>query len=828
MKKIILCILAASALTLGFSSCSMILGMAGIKSTKSNPSAATSATPTLSAYKITAAGSRTDSKGNALAANAQPMGGAVSTALSRMQLYVGGATYGSSNSSVLDLSAGPTTPTVYKAQAAAQTDWITYPHASTAARLNAGGRQSVVSIVFIPTTSYTGSSNMSSIGATGTAKLVNWDGTTQTTNAFDSSQSITVNWLTSDNNNRYNQINQAVVSIAAGDIDGDGKDEIAFCVGNYFAVVDDDLLTILYQGYLSPNGGADADSGHFHPSCVAAGDIKNDGGTEFVTTYGNEKTTEGNYAVFGWSGSAVTSIASGDLGNGSCVLSYANVAIGDIDGSGTKDVVFGGHNSNSACGLLAADWDSATGRLVWMSGSYVDSNTNWNWNHNPVPALVCFCPSGTTATSTATAVPLKYDVLLGITVLAYTAASGSYAAAFSGNQSNINLPTCTDVVAGDVYYSYNDQGAQSQLISLSSLSDTLEVYGLDQNGAFGLRQSLPVSYVSPNYWSTMSLALADFEGKSLVLQYVSHVVKYSNPQVVAVLASPPYYANATETGSFGNGGTTFGTTTSISASESSSFTVSAGMAYGGEAEAPMEGDAAKTSDKVTITASVTAGFQFEQEMSYSHSYTTIAGQDSVIYTSVPFDEYTYTILSAPNSSTVGKTETMDYPQQPQLINMERNEFNSLPSNTLQIGSSVLVHTLGVPGSYASKSAIKAACAATVGGMYDGSGVSVSIGDGQLTTDKIEYTSTATTNFGTSIDIEAESENVVAGVLFGATMGLSLNFELTIGTSSSTEVEGVVPAALSTDAGFTFGVGLYSIKNTSIQPSPFLVATYWVQ
>jgi hypothetical protein len=362
------------------------------------------------------------------------------------------------------------------------------------------------------------------------------------------------------------------------------------------------------------------------------------------------------------------------------------------------------------------------------------------------------------------------------------------------------------------------------------LSDTLEVYGLDQNGAFGLRQSLPVSYVSPNYWSTMSLAMADFEGKSLVLQYVSHVIKYSNPQVVAVLASPPYYTDSNGSSSFGNAGTTFGTTTSTSTSEGSSFTVSAGMAYGGEAEAPMEGDAAKTSDKVTISASVTAGFQFEQTMSYTHSYTTMAGQDSVIYTSVPFDEYTYTILSAPNSSTVGKTETIDYPQQPQLINMERNEFNSLPDNTLQIGSSVLVHTLGVPGSYASKSAIATACGVLppLSGMYDATGVSASSGDGQLTTDTIEYQKGATDSFGSSISIEAESENVVAGVLFGASMGLSVDFELSISTSSSTEVEGAVPAVLPTDKGFTFGVGLYSIKNTSIQPGPFLVATYWVQ
>ncbi len=801
MKKTPFALCIASLLALALASCNMLSNMTGIAAAGKNHGAS------LEAYGFHAVSPR--------AGNAQPMGLPLSTPRPRQQVYLGGAAYNGSKSNILDISAGNAVASAVPfSQSASETSWMTFPHASAGAHLSsASGTQSVVTVVFYPSDTNWNYASAQTIGLDGTVKLVSWDGKSQAIHSFGSGQKVTIGWPESGASTF--EMNQSVVSIAAGDVNGDGKDEIGFCAGNYFVVMASDLEAILYQGYVSP-GDAAAARTYFHPSRVAAGDIKNDGGCEFVATYGNDGASgAGSAAIFGYDGSKVGAIASVSLSNASCILKFANVAIGDIDGDGYNEAVFGGKSSSNSYGLIAARWSS--GSLGFFDAAYTSGSPNWSFR--PVPPLAVFNPYGTSVAN-----PKDY-IFFGDSMVGY--GSSAFSAAFTSGDA-VESVTVTDAVAGCFYHGWSGHEDQSQLAILSTNTSWMKIYGLDDTGKFKNLQTISVGYTSP-FPSTMSLCAADLQGDSVVLKFIDHQLRYSAPTIVSALASPPYYEDATDVSSFGNAGTSLGNTTSFTASEAASFTIKASFSIGGEGEAPLEGDLAKSNNKNTIEFGFSAGFQFEQEMSYTHAYETMAGQDSVVFACIPYDEYKYTIMSDPSAANIGKTIVIAVPQAAQVINMERGVFNALPGNTLQVGSNVFVHTLGVPGSYMTKSQLDAACDRLgIKVMYDASGVSVSVGDGQLSKSAISYTDSKAATFGTQLSVTTSSEEVLACVLWGTSLGIDINTEFSIGVSDTTEVEGVVPSAKSSDKPFKFGIGLVNKKDVSLQPGSFMVATYWVE
>jgi len=113
-------------------------------------------------------------------------------------------------------------------------------------------------------------------------------------------------------------------------------------------------------------------------------------------------------------------------------------------------------------------------------------------------------------------------------------------------------------------------------------------------------------------------------------------------------------------------------------------------------------------------------------------------------------------------------------------------------------------------------------------MYDPTGMTAPVGNSQLTTDTVCISQSKGTKMGTGLSIEASEEDVVLGVLFGASIGFSADFEYTVTTTDSTEISGTLPGINSSDSVFQFGIAGYNYKDTAIQTNPFFVVTYWVQ
>lgn len=762
------------------------------------------AAPSLNDYKIIPVGAR-----NTAASN--PYGSTVSTPLPLKQLYFDGASYSGADVNLVGYT-GTSPKILHQETNASASGWSkSYPHASTAARLGSGNKESIVSVVFVPDAAIAASTTHVS----GKIELVVWDGSVEKTyhpsfrngGAFDLYR---CNW----GGTLYYDLN-AKISAASGDLTGDGKDEIGFCVDNRFIILDGNLSTVLYDGWATSSDAADTDITQMHPSRVAAGDLKGDGSTEFVVTYGSSKIGSiAYYRIFG--GSSPSIISSGTLAQGVCPYSlmYANVALGDIDGDGRKEVLFAGRKdlTGNDCVLVAAAWDASSSGLKFFQNGFAVGNSDGGlWGFHSIAPLVAFNPDEKTAVK-------RELVLVWNSIVAYDSSAKTFSLGYKG-LSYISLPVYTNVAAADLNYDHQDE-----LISMSSVGGAgIETWSLGTGNSF-TKTTLSVPITGTDYYP--SLCAADLEGNSLTLRFKSQTVKYSNPSIVAVLASPPYYADAASNPAMGNTGTTFGTKKDTSNTSSTSFSVSASMTFGAEAEAPLEGDALKLRTTATLGASFTYAFESERETSCGHYFTYITGKDAVIFSCVPFDVYTYEILSAPNSATAGRTMTVDFPRDPQLIMMDRLAFNALPNNPLQVGSSVLVHTLGQPKSYRNHDAVVQLCASD-GDMYDDEGMtSPSDGNG-IETSSVSSTNVNSKRVGTGASIVLSREAVVLGVVFGQELGFDTSFDYTVKTSTSTEISGSVPGINDSDSPFWFGIAGYKLTDTSVQPNPFLVVTYWV-
>jgi hypothetical protein len=116
---------------------------------------------------------------------------------------------------------------------------------------------------------------------------------------------------------------------------------------------------------------------------------------------------------------------------------------------------------------------------------------------------------------------------------------------------------------------------------------------------------------------------------------------FTDPQVIAVLASPPYFDGINEDG---DGGTSFGY--SKSSGSSNSFGFSVGTSVGYEWSAPF--GLASAEFEVSVTSSFSWAQSSSVEISESWGWNNPIAQDLAGFTAIPFDVYYYEVLKSPS------------------------------------------------------------------------------------------------------------------------------------------------------------------------------------
>jgi len=330
----------------------------------------------------------------------------------------------------------------------------------------------------------------------------------------------------------------------------------------------------------------------------------------------------------------------------------------------------------------------------------------------------------------------------------------------------------------------------------------------------------------------------------VMLRYTNeHRLDFTEPIVLAVLAAPPC--------EFGIGqntdacATAWGSATSATAERTYKVTVSGSASFGiGAAGA---GGSFKRKGKLSFEAS--HEWSKSYELTRSLSFTTGPLEDSVVFTAVPIDRYSYETITSTDPAELGVRYSIDLPRSVIQLIAERNFYNAnIQPDALHIDERVFTHVPGRVSSYPTASEKDATLlrersrlsdarytlfdpllsmfdpVEALGGMETGP---ISVGQGSGATELgLEYVETYGQGNALELAFEFESETAY-GALVGWSVGLAGERTLSISHGDSTTYAGTIgsiDSAHFADNRYEFGLFVYL---QALDGQEFEVVNFWV-
>ncbi len=619
---------------------------------------------------------------------------------------------------------------------------------------------------------------------------------------------------------------------ANGDTDGDGCDEII--------LRDDTSVYILDVG---AKGETCAVAGHktydTSVSSVAAGDCDGDGIDEFaVCRLPESGSSDALFAVYDSDfGDPITSPEFTAQKNSF----FSEACFGDFDGDHFDELCVA-----SAYASITADmYDFGTGTIT--KANTIVNAVNYLGGNPGTEDAYRICP---------VAVDIDGNGLdeLHLECLVYKnpmTSSTDYWNAFEGwNGAHTGDWSIVNVAAGDVDCNETEPGVsdgREDLVFVSSSAyensvATLQVIGLNSSDGIVAKKTDVAIGTATHPAVGIALAVGNVDNDSSRVKYAGHELKYTDPVVLAVLVSPPYYASIAEedgdyAGNYKNWTTYFGQSKADGVSDSASvgFSIGASLEY--------EQDLSVFGIKIgSVKASVafTNNTSWEWNTTYSITesiqYNCAGGEDKVIFTSVPMDEYSYEVLySTDPDDKVGSILKINIPRKFDTYMVTREFYNSNNGDLADIDSTVVEHTLGQPKTYP-----------TAGDKID-----TLKRNGGYATDKAHQASQAGDNStagstGLEIAVESGKEETVScdfdltasvgagagGWILMANAGFSTGFSYSTSTTVGTKFGGTVgylPTKYYNDTSYKYSSGLFVYPYTDERTlRKYWIVNYWVE
>ena len=302
---------------------------------------------------------------------------------------------------------------------------------------------------------------------------------------------------------------------------------------------------------------------------------------------------------------------------------------------------------------------------------------------------------------------------------------------------------------------------------------------------------------------------------------------FTEPIVLAVLAAPPCWDEGIQvtdvcqtswgSGSLVGGNSSYGHQVTARGYVTTDLTV----------DLPFVGDVG-----VEITKSVSTSLGYEVSLGYETirtiTYTTGAMEDTVVATVIPYDQYTYTVMSHPTyPDMVGEEMQVTIPRSPRTIQIERRFFNEAVAGTgVNIGNEVFKHSIGNPDSYPTRSEMEDTISA-IGRKVGPVDVGASNGNTSVEiSDELVSGFTASMSIGYETEVKTDGGVPEIGFAVGEESTAALGF--TVG--STVVFTGVVgdmpPETFSLDKGYSYGLFAYTQRARNGQR--FQVVNYWVE
>ena len=274
---------------------------------------------------------------------------------------------------------------------------------------------------------------------------------------------------------------------------------------------------------------------------------------------------------------------------------------------------------------------------------------------------------------------------------------------------------------------------------------------------------------------SFSLPNTDDDDTTILRYTGEHYYTYADPEVLAVLASPPYFAdlaNGDDDSQMIESSTSYATTKGEGSGTSYSNSFSVGVYTSWEKTWSILGvELASAEAEFSINNTFTWETQKTSSLEYEVTYSTMAGLDTVVLYSMPIETYVYE-ATMPDGTTQTMTVNIPYEPSVQTIALEKyEEIRAAYSDILADVSSALTHTVGDPGSYASSiSSLPAGRTQTL--AFNGNPSTIGQGSQNTQEQSISMTSEEENSFNYEFAVETKAGAGMGGVKVGVTAGYS--------------------------------------------------------
>ena len=557
-----------------------------------------------------------------------------------------------------------------------------------------------------------------------------------------------------------------MVSLSAADYDKDGIDDLAVSWGYFgsgaiqpsratimMGADNNKMMTRKYSFDLK-SGGTD-----IYRASFTAGDVDNDGYNELVMggSLANSDRNSRYLAVYEWNGSGFSIVAEQNFKlfeeeNGvrkwqnikddkayySMLFAPANVAVGKFYGIGESPCIYldsivieYGSGSFDILDLMASDMvypDNKAQYYVEWGARAADTTGN-----------------GQDTLLTMSNVVAKID--------------------------NVNSVADYMQLAWASYY--QNQYALSG-ICFSKSSDSYAANRV-------LSRTATYSAADSNFlnFASLSFSLPNTDNDTAILKYTGkHYYTYSDPEVLAVLASPPYYAdlaNDDDDSQMIESSTAYGKSKGSGGGTTHSNSFSVGVYTSWEKTWSMLGvELASAEAEFSINNTFTWETQKTSSLEYAVEYATMAGVDTVVLYSMPIETYVYEAQIPNGSGYDTQTMTVNIPYEPSIQTLSLEKYNTIYhtyKDILPDVSRALTHTVGDPGSYASGiSSLPGDRQQTL--VYTGDPSTIGKGSQNTQTQSISMTNEEENSFNYELEVETKAGAGMGGVKVGVTAGYS--------------------------------------------------------
>lgn len=595
---------------------------------------------------------------------------------------------------------------------------------------------------------------------------------------------------------RYVQEMDAIMDVAAADVNGDGKDELFVYAGRWkdengtrYAYVDVfDTASMERTGQLKINAGKasayqQATQWQWQIEKIpvvtlAGGDLDRDGKEEIAVTASaptdnNNVASAAHLTVFTEESGTLTPVSglnTVSLADGEQAMVSANCAFGtfslpDTGITGTVLIAAGYQSNNASSAHDSGAYTTAAYRFAYYdpqskkfklseyrtqalgdSGkkivqSYIDDPDEDYYRpvHAPI-ALGCADMEGIGANNSNDEVLLggeiyDFDTTGGITTQLSSVSVCTSQVNINGKNKAKEQVWISDVQAGVVDSNPSSQSEVKQdnkwresfvyvagVHRKEPVNGSDDYYWMDLGAAYltGAKSGASDYNANHMFFSTqegviaessrrndntgtfVSLALPDFGNDSITMRYVADYTVYTNPEVYAVLQASPYFADLNETYDYiGNGGTAYGTSKSTGDTKTASVSQALGVYHSLEVQALAGGEY-----EVELSASYSYDYAESTEIEHSVTYNAQAGGGdmAVVYT-IPYQYYIYEMYDP--DSKQWSTTILPAALDPTVAVLDVESYDEIAAETKglePISGNLLYSTPGEPETYANQPA----------------------------------------------------------------------------------------------------------------------------